>query len=763
MAEKGKQVNILVGLGLSKDSEQNKQKLIKSVNDIGNATQKQNQQFQNTGKVVSQTGNQVSQFSNVVQDTSSGLYITRGSLKNLNKSITDVSDSSEQGSKKIETLGQKQEKTAQSSKKMDEGLNSVNEKLDKTKPKLDKVGANLTMLAWHLRFLGNIFTQASNVMIRSMVDWIKVGAELQDRFFGLSASVSVFGMDSDEARKAVENLATTGLVPLTTATEAYNNILLTGAFTIDEATDFMKHFLDVSTLVTAGQDEMAKSLEFLTKSMLRGTMVLGTDVVTRAIWNMAEERSIKTMGKSLSKLSARNRAIQIATTLQENFNDILGIHEVRMNLIGATITKMTARYQALKLQLAEALWPVVIAISDAFVKFVNIISKLLDELGPLAPALMVATVALTALSGALLTASAVAIGAKKIFGHLVAEFALTTPKLFVLYAAVTAISWAWLYFSGSTKKATDSQKLLNDEVSKMTELIFEQSSLLGGETGDDGGDAAKSRKRQHDRALEDLEEQLKRERSKGLWADQLKIKDLEKRIKREKEDYDTYLDERKGQTGAEQSEVENMYDKMTKETEVATKKMSDYWDGFKGKVMSVSDFVLDRFDEWRKKWDELGIVGKGVLLGITAVIGSTFIGLGIMGAVSAVGGLIKAIGLIGAAITAAAGTVTILTGAIAAITFSAAIASAWELSNEIDNVYERINKLRSQEDQMRQKAMDAYHRGDFDEYRRWMDLIQKSNKSIEEIQGGLPGHLPIVNWYKNLGRPASSGGDGHAT
>ena len=818
-----KQLNLFMGLELSKDSEKNKQKLINTLKAIGNAVQKQNEQFKNTGQATKSAGDNMRLLSKSTQDARKQVDLYNASLAKQRRVVRDLEsakirpDSSplakakdtlkdeqlrareaqeilrkkveaeREASKEIADIHKIQANAVKASAKKAEEVRQDTIKVEKIRAKALRtsikkekdavrwireraraqrrlnaqtrkgsketniLNQNMTMLAWHLRFLGNIVTNIGRVMVRTLTEWVTVGARLQDSFFGLSTSVSLFGMDASKAKDAAQGLAETGLVPLTSSTKAYNNVLLTGAFTIDEATDFMERFLDVSTLVTAGQDEMAKSLVFLTESILRGTMVLGTDVATRAIWNMAEDRAIKTMGKSMTALSAKNRAIIIAKTLQEDFNKILGIHEIRMNLIGATLTKMKTKYEALQLQMAEKLWPVIIAISDAFVKFVNIIITMISALGPLAPALITAAVAMTVVTGALLTMTAVAIGSQKIFGALATKYALTVPHLLILYAVVTALSWAWLYFSGALKKTAINKKLLNEEFKAATDLLKEESDLFG-KSSSEADTMTANRKKQHQRTLEDLEEQLKRERSKGLWADQLKIKDLEKRIKRENEDYADALKERENGMGNAKTDYEKKLDKMVDETEKATKAMGQHWSSLEGIIGTTMDWVLNRFDEWTNAWDELGVVGKATLGTITATIGSVFIGLGILGAVKAVGGLISAINFIVIAIAASSAAMTTF-GIIAAAVYSAAIISAWNLYNIMGDVEDRMDDIRDTSEDLRELAKEAYNRGDFKEYQRLMDVVHRNAEDVIQIQSELPGSGFLRGWNALTGQP----------
>ncbi len=479
-----------------------------------------------------------------------------------------------------------------------------------------QLGYQITFIAWHIRFLGNILEGFSKQFTRIVMDWITVGAELQDRFFGLQTSAAVYGFEADKAIQVSRDLAQKGLVPLTSSAAAMSNIMLTGAFNVDQASDFMERYLDVATLVTGGQDEMSKSLEFFSESVLRGTMVLGTDVTARAIWNITNQRANKELGISIQKLTAQQRIIEVQRTLYENFNDILGLHEVRMALVGANITKATESYQYLKLQLTEALWPAIKLVSEGFVRFANIIGELVKRIGPIFPAFVLANVVSLMFLGTLLTLTGVILSMIKIMNwanvmigqKIVAleAVAISTkrattanviystslkilgfsirwaiPLLFVLDAILVAVTMGILKSTGATSAYSDATDKMGSTIKKLSDELSEQSDLFG-QNAEEGEDAYQKQALAHQRRVDDLEEDLQRERSKGLWADQASIRDLEKRLSRENEDWDAYLKEREQQTGTEVQLFDKYFtalDDLSDEAEKQRTVWSGLWDG----------------------------------------------------------------------------------------------------------------------------------------------------------------------------------------
>jgi len=110
--------------------------------------------------------------------------------------------------------------------------------------------------------------------------------------------------------------------------------------------------------------------------------------------------------------------------------------------------------------------------------------------------------------------------------------------LIAIGAVVGGATYLFLKYSGALDKAKQSAANVTAQLKRI------QGALEGVEKiGEEEIGVEEGRRIAHERTTEDIMEDLERERSKGLWANQMTIKDLEKRLKRENEDWNRYLDE----------------------------------------------------------------------------------------------------------------------------------------------------------------------------------------------------------------------------
>ena len=136
---------------------------------------------------------------------------------------------------------------------------AVKGSVDKQTEGFNKLGSSVIIAAWQFRYLGNMFQKFSQQMVRGITDVVKVSAELQESFLSIDIAAVMFGQDVDRATKFVKELSLTGLIPLTAAADAVDNLMVTG-IGLPEMERFTYRYLDVATLFTSGMDEMEKSI-----------------------------------------------------------------------------------------------------------------------------------------------------------------------------------------------------------------------------------------------------------------------------------------------------------------------------------------------------------------------------------------------------------------------------------------------------------------------------------------------------------------------
>jgi len=497
---------------------------------------------------------------------------------------------------KIKVVG---EEKAKAVRKSVEDLGGKVKKVTKiTEDSGKKMGYTLTFIAWHFRYLGNIFDKVGKQLMRVINDAIKTSAELQESFLSISTAAAIYGRSSEKATQLTRRLSLTGLMPLVEAANSVKNLMITG-IGLPELEEFTYRYLDVAFLFTSGADEMSKSLEVMSKSILRGTLVLATDVTARKLWIDTEQRLQRTMGVSMKEISARQRAIELLRTIEEQYASTLGFHRIEMETTRAAMTKMNAAITILKDALGTALLPILNLVSDILVKLSGYITGLIKALGPTIPVVTALTLVISIFIGKI----SFLIGVILSFVKIASFFSISLWKIYlpltIIGTALGLGTYLLLKHSGALDKAKDSATKMSAQLEKLRE----QFSGLSEETMEVDED----RKIAHERAVEDIMEDLERERSKGLWTNQMTIKDLEKRLKRENEDWQRYL---KGKGQLEESGKKTSFgilDELMDKTNEVSENINkiDWWEGMKEKLKAIQN-TITKEEFWTRVFTKLG-------------------------------------------------------------------------------------------------------------------------------------------------------------
>ena len=347
-------------------------------------------------------------------------------------------------------------------------------------------------------------------------------------------------------------------------------------------------------------------------------------------------------------------------------------------------------------------------------------------------------------------------------------------KIYLPMLAVGAVLGVGVYlllkYTGALDKAKDSVANIGEQLKSLKEKLDGVNKVT-----EEAIEVDDSRRIAHERTVADIEEDLERERSKGLWANQMAIKDLEKRLKRENEDWDRHL------TGLGAKDVADpsaglggiFGDLLDNASEAAEELGKIGWfekifQGLKdpAKWAKVRDVILDTVAVWMKSiedvmtdvafWrafgEELAKNMGNVITGIGDIIkaafeglfGSVMKGIGVVAAMTFVvafgaafaeyftaGGIgfmtaVTSAKVLGAGFTAAlvaaipatiAVTIVLLTGA--------ALYQATKLKETIDGMWKSTESLIGRN----QTLMDIYT----EQFRRGTISAEEYNKKIKEV------------------------------
>jgi len=456
-----------------------------------------------------------------------------------------------------------------------------------TKQVSGKMGYQITFIAWHFRYLGNIMTRVGQQWQRVVKDAIETAATLQESFLSIEVAAAIYGQSAEEATRFTKELALTGLLPLQDAANSVKNLMITG-LGYPEMEQFTRRYLDVAFLMTSGVDEMQKSLDFMTKSVLRGTKVLGTDITGVKLWIETNNRLKKTMGITLKDLSARRRALEILKTIEDKYAATVGLHEIEQDTLRAMINKVVTSITLLKDAYGRALAPVLKVISDYVRDLTQSLVDLIDRISPTIAIVTVLGLAITTLTGSLFMAVGVILSVVKILDF----FKFGVIKLSLGFLGLNALLIYGTYLILKKVGAWDKMKASMSGISDRIQDIRDSMENLG-KTEEEGIEIDEDKRIAHERRVADLEEDLERETSKGLWTNQMAIKDLEKRLKREDEDWSHYL-EKQGKAQEEGGEASaSIFEQMSQGAQDAAEEIGkiDFWATFKEETKKLWEWL----------------------------------------------------------------------------------------------------------------------------------------------------------------------------
>jgi len=532
----------------------------------------------------------------------------------------------------IRTVHVGKEKT-QDAKKQVEKLGKAVEKTGKTTANTSKqMGYNLTFIAWHFRYLGNIFQRVSQQWMRMAKDWIQTAADIEESTFGIKVAAALFGREAEKSIDIVQRLVETGLIEWKDASEAVRNLMLTGLGT-EELSEMMDGLLSMSTMFTVAGKDLGDSINKVSAATLRGTALMQSDLLTRTLLKDMTNAQTNSLGKSWAQMTKLQRAQALYNKVTEYTVRTGELWRGEAGLMAGQIYKLETNIQLLKSSLGQALRPVLDLVSDIVAGLRTRIESLTQKTGSLLSIVTMAGIVFTSLFATFAVGMGVYLSFVKIINHLRLQMiSMNAASIFIkitnwqvflgimaLSAAIVGLTYLYLKSTGKLDKWRASLQQTNDVIAetakRFEELGGEQSAfndLVGESEGID-----EERRIAHQRTVEDIEEDLERERSKGLWANQMSIQDLEKRLKRENEDWSRYM---KGQESLGDEDTKTKKEKSQWEILTQAEKLKQILEDTKEHLKQLNEL----YKPWWKKLVEgytgLPPIVQGAMAGIAVYI-----------------------------------------------------------------------------------------------------------------------------------------------
>ena len=439
-------------------------------------------------------------------------------------------------------------------------------KLGKTTEAVSKnMGMNLTLLAWHFRFLGSTLGRVAKQWRKMATDWIQTAADIEEAMFGVKVAATLFGQNVGQSTTLVQKLIKTGMIEFRDAAESVRNLLLTG-LSLPEVTKLMWGLLNVSTIYTVAGKDLGESITKLTMSIARGRAVLAKDLLITSLWADAKAGAVDALAAEWTSLTRLEKAHIIYNQVLKRTARTGELWTAEASLMAGQIYSLQTNIQLFKAALGEALRPVLDLVAELAAAATERIRGLTERFGGAISVVTVLGIAFLTLSSSIAFTVGVFISFHKIMLGLRAQMlamnaasklaSILNWKMYLIITAVAAaivgLTYIYLKVTGRLDKMKNSivnvNGALSEAAKRFTDLGGAQAALsdLAGDSISSDEDAAIA----HRRKVEDLEEDLDREVSKGLWANQMTIRDLQKRLRRENEDWDSSIKTKEKMAGS---------------------------------------------------------------------------------------------------------------------------------------------------------------------------------------------------------------------
>jgi len=492
-----------------------------------------------------------------------------------------------QAEKDIKALGKK---TTKANASMQHGMSSTM--------------GSLESLGNRFRYLSLVVSTASVLMVTGITNFTHAAMEAEEAMLGLSAEANAWGRDFSQAEQLVQNMTDTGLIPFNKAAEIVRNLMGTG-LDIEVTEKAIKSLMDRAVVSREQQYSYADAIVATTRGIRYQREQLADATLIQGLFNLANEEATKITGKTTAQLTKLEKAYAVVSVITQESEKYTGMTEKAQMLLVGALGSVSAAVFDLKRAFGDALKPIIGPMAELIAKLSKGLQFLVEHMSGLVGMVIMTTAVMTGLFAVLATVGAILpmltsgfAGVKIMLSGIsimsglatmsLAKFALVsmgiTAGLAILTYTILKLTGGWDRYADGFKNVMAGMQGANDAMKDLGKVHSEVTDSMSGKEKKQ----MEERRIQHQRRLEDLDEELKREISKGLWADQIKIKDLKKRIKRENEDWNRYLsDKESGQEDMSQT----IADLMKGEADEVKKQINKM-------KMTWRDYI-----DWLSKWE----------------------------------------------------------------------------------------------------------------------------------------------------------------
>lgn len=488
----------------------------------------------------------------------------------------------------------------------------------------NRTSKSLTDLGSQLRYMSLVSGIAAAGTLSLAKSFIEASKSIQDAQLKLGVYALSSGESLDAVNVAAQRLFSTGLVPLTDASTALANLLATGLGLekSTQLLDTFLNAIVVGkeNINDTFGDALVKAS--LGVRIFQERQIDATGINTQL--NLVFEEYRKTLGNVSTQLSNAEKYQAIFNYYMKEGVRYEGAAQLATMTLSGTLSQLSANYTILKATLGNALLPAFGTLVEILRYVANLITDFARKFPALTSILLVGGMAVTILTAALAGLGAliplVTIGLAGLIGIgylFTTAFATTVTVIAGVSLAIGSLIYIVLKATGqwdkwvnSMRNLTVKMKDLIKPMKQISQTTDENNKKLAKQLKDieknialstrdfkegmaewvrDHDNAVSKLKTQiadlekkykeatsnirkdfsstmsdleidHARKVEDIQQQLAEEVSKGIWADQTRIRSLQKELKRENEDYARAKDTNAATRDEDLAEEKNSYD-----------------------------------------------------------------------------------------------------------------------------------------------------------------------------------------------------------
>ncbi len=495
---------------------------------------------------------------------------------------------------------------------------------------------NLESLGNQFRYLSLVVGMFAGATVLASKSFVTASIDMDNALIGLRSVAAGTGNAMNDANKVAMHFAKTGLMSVADAAMSLKQLLAKG-YGLKQATDLMNVMTDAAVFNRQANLSIGQAIRG-TAEGIKNDMSMKTDNtgITKNL-SIMEKEYAKSIGKTGKALTKTEKLEAVYQGFMKEGALFKGNAALATQTLGGEMSKLGAITLQTKAALGETLAPIVGNLTEllstlfmnienfakkhaflvgmiiAFVTALSVLLAVVATVGALLPMLSTGMVGISTLMVilssqlSLLTARFFgAAAAAKVYAFFTAIAGWSTLKLtFIIIAVVAGIAlliYSVLKLTGKWDKYKNTLKKITGQITITKNGIKDLSSTVDNSAKTDEK-ARRDKEIVHRRRLEDLTQALKEEQSKGVWADQTRIRDLKKRIKRENEDWGWYLNDLKG-TGEKESTIfDKMHDRLQRMVKMNTEAVNEIqksWMLSDTPILKAADAMVTAFNSIKK-------------------------------------------------------------------------------------------------------------------------------------------------------------------